>query len=199
MSPAELEIFSDRFADAGLPLPSLERFAPADLRLRSDWHLTSRSDEPASPYLVDRFVREFVEGDPGDYVVVAHAGHGTASWAVSYLETRGPIGVFVQGTWGRSYASEADLARQAAGLRERVAAADEVLAAPTGSIAPDERLIVVDSDVHGRSWATVRRGEPVEWRHADDPLGEALAHLRRGSAPTGEGSPQPAAAEAPQR
>lgn len=167
----------EQFDEAGLPFPDLSAHATA-MQLVSPWHLTSRASEPAPPYLINEYVREFEDEDPEDYVVLAHAGHGTGSWAISYLRVAGPIGVFVQSEWGGAGTDPADEGQEIEVMAQRFEAADLLLSAPTDRLEDGQRLAVQVTDFGPTGWAVFRSGRDVEWTRSPTALADALAFLK---------------------
>ena len=160
------------FASAGLTFPVLPEWARDHLTRVDDWSYTSRRTTP-SPYSIDTYVREFVDGEAGDYAVVSHAGHGVNSWAISFFVVSGRCGVFVQSAWGGAATSDADDEIERRAMAERFALAGQ-LVERNDERRDDDWLAVVVSDFHGQRWAWWPDGGAPSWVASDNALGDAL-------------------------
>lgn len=157
------------FHEAGLVFPAIPLALGARLEQQGPWTFASRPLE-VSPYDFDHHVEE-AHGDVADYVVLAHAGHGSNTLALHYYLVQGPLRLFVQLGWGGVH-MDAD-ARTAA-ARQCFARADELVrAATTGSRVPaGQRLVVAASDFYGAWWRLAPADTPYQ-RHPSMRIGVA--------------------------
>lgn len=145
------------FEDWGLAFPPVPGDLAPALRVLGPGLLGTREGVP-SPYDLDWFLADLAN-DPDDYLVVGHAGHGVNSWAMHYHLVHGPLALLLQVPWGGAYANEeaaaAAVGAAFADARELLAAADAL------GLAPDERLVVVESGGAAPSrWGVVPRRAP---------------------------------------
>lgn len=181
--PTPLEELWWLFKDAGLPFPPLPRGLADRLQEVEPWVFATRPIV-TSPWDVDDYLEEAVAGSPPDYVLVAHTGYGVNSWAIHYFLVQGGLGIFLQIPWGGAYTdNDAAVAR----LRERFAAAADLIEAASQELDEDDRLVAVETVRHRGQLARFKAGTPTEkiaWRRAPDPMLAALMELRgTGAAP----------------
>jgi hypothetical protein len=114
-------------------------------------------------------------GTIGDGVVFGHAGHGVNSWAMHYYLVHGPLALLVQLLWGGAYTDHAAAAARIGLAFE--ACARLILADGLQRLPPRPRLVVVESDLHGRQvgWLD-EHGQGTLGPHPN-PLAQALALL----------------------
>lgn len=190
---AALDALASEFADPGRPVgdsalaqmlllfegwglafpPVPGDLAPA-LRVHGPGLLGTRDGVP-SPYDLDWFLADLAE-DPGDYLVVGHAGHGVNSWAMHYHLVHGPLALLLQIPWGGAYthgeASATAVDAAFADARELLGAAGD---ADALGLAPGQRLVVVESGAVPSRWGVAPRRAPD--------LASRLAGLERSTQP----------------
>jgi hypothetical protein len=154
------------FEEEGLPLPPLPEHLIPHLAVVRPWLFGSREDTPGA-YDVEWLVREAIEGDPPEYVLFGHDGHGVNSVAMHYHLVSGHLALFVQIPWGGIYMDKAERnAAVAAAFAGAGRLIEAVQRAESGLATRGERLVVVASDVHGQRHAFVRRGEVPRWQRS---------------------------------
>lgn len=165
-----------QFAAEGLPLPPIPAELAGQLRELGPWLFGTRPGTPGL-YNLDWFVEE-AAGQPADYLLFGHAGHGLNSWAMHYYLVRGPLALFLQCAWGGAYM---DRVTTTAVLAARLDLAEQLIqAAAAGRLALPERLVVVHSDFYGARWQLTAPGDEGEtWRTGPAALEEALAEIQR--------------------
>lgn len=177
------------FEVLGVPFPPVPAPFVADFGWVAEQIYGTREDRP-NPYDLVRYVEEVTAASPADYVLVGRDGHGINSQAMHYYCVEGPLALFVQLGFGGAYTP--------GGNKERItsvfaAAADLRTAVATarahGRLAPDERLLVVQSDFHGARWRRLDAGDTdirwrdtEKWRLVEDAIAAARSSL--GMAPT---------------
>jgi hypothetical protein len=157
----------------GLPTPYLPAGLGEGLRQVAAHLFSTRALDalPASPYDLSAFVNEAEDPGVADYALIAHAGHGTNSWALHYYVVRGRLAIFFQVPWGGAYT---DAARAAKGMAQLFADFEPALRAAestTAGAAP--RVLVVLS---GFSGPRMRTGEGT-WQAGRPALPALLAAL----------------------
>ena len=97
-------------------------------------------------------VRQVMETDVEDYVVLAHSGHGVNSYALQYYVVCGPTRILLHLGWGGAYM---DAVAAASKVRDCYSLADNIIAAvmATPRIRSTDRLTVVGSDFYGSLWS----------------------------------------------
>jgi len=101
--------------------------------------------------LIDDYIAEPATGRRGDYVLLAHAGHGVNSYALHYYLVQAPLRLFLQVAWGGVYM---DAAEATADVNDCFRLAGELLeagrnAVRRGRLGPHDRLLVVASSFYG--------------------------------------------------
>lgn len=138
------------FHEAGLAFPTIPEQIAAELREHDKWLFSTR-DLKMSPYNLRHYVQE---GDqaPAAYVILAHCGHGTNSYAIQYYLVSGPLRLFLHLGWGGVY-MDADAA--ASKIQECFSLADQIVAAAmtAGKLGAGERLTIVGSDFYDSYWS----------------------------------------------
>jgi hypothetical protein len=170
--PSCLDDLRSTFTAAGLAVPTVPAEFHEVLERRGSWCWSSEPLD-TTPYLVEEFVRSFEVDPTHDRIVIAHAGHGSASWVLCYFVMIESVGVFVHSSWGSSLDTE----EQDAVAKERFAArlhdATEFLD-NARSRTRDSVVAVVVSDMAGDRWARWRLGERPEWQRSPNPFVAAL-------------------------
>lgn len=156
-SPA-IHIIKQRFTKAGLVLPPIPADLAPQLMKRSDWCFSTKPLE-RSPYGFEDFVQEGSQADVPDSLILAHAGHGANSYALSYYLIWKSLRLFLQVAWGGLYVEE-DWARRQ--VNECFSLADSLVAAvdraaTAGLFQSGDRLVVAVSSFYGGFWC--RPGE----------------------------------------
>ncbi len=145
-----------RFAEARLPFPPLPEEWMAGLQEQGKWMFSSRN-LPCSPYRFDVFAREAETGSIPDYVVLAHDGHGTNSYAMHVFAVHEPLALFLQCAWGGVYMDneKTTLAMEALfdQVGQLIAASDAAQRA--GRWPHGKNLLVAASDFGGSGWAWI--------------------------------------------
>lgn len=175
---ASWEQARQQFAAERLPFPPI----PAELadqgRQLGPWLFGTRPGTP-SLYHLDWFVEE-AAGQPADYLLFGHAGHGINSWGMHYYLVRGPLALFLQCAWGGAYM---DRAASTTALAARLTLAGQLIKAAeaaclAGRLILPKRLIVVYSDFYGARWQLTYPGdEDGVWQEGPLTLEEALAAI----------------------
>jgi hypothetical protein len=134
------------FREAGLAFPAIPDELADRLKELGPWLFSSRSIK-MSPYNLEHFVRE-PAGRTGDYVVLAHSGHGVNSYAIQYYLVHGCLHMFLHLGWGGAYM---DASAEAAKISECFELADRLVqkAEAVGKLDHHNRLTVVVSDFYG--------------------------------------------------
>jgi hypothetical protein len=97
-------------------------------------------------YNVQRFVFEVLIGPVDDYVAVAHAGHSSNSYAISYALVYGPIAVFVQCGWGGVYMDKAESTAAVNEMFTLCGQLIDMVDAGAGSLHPPPARLIVSDD-----------------------------------------------------
>ena len=168
----------------GLAFPAIPDELASRLKELGPWLFSSRSIK-MSPYNLEHFVRE-PAGRAGDYVVLAHSGHGVNSYAIQYYLVHGCLRMFLHLGWGGAYM---DAGAEAAKISECFELADRLVqkAEAVGKLDHDGRLTVVVSDFYGSYWLAPgkRRPKPEEGSEKlTEVLNEAV-HWLMSQDPTG--------------
>lgn len=105
-----------------------------------------------SPYAFEEYVHEGTGKGVRDFLVLAHAGHGANSYALSYYLVWKPLRLFLQLSWGGVYMVKAreESNRCFTLAHTLVSAVDQ--AKQAGIFRPGDRLIVAASDLYGSYW-----------------------------------------------
>jgi hypothetical protein len=101
------------FADAGLGKPPIPVAFEGQLRKVRQWHYDTR-DAPAniSPYHYNLHVDAARRTDAPTSLVLAHAGHGVNSYAISYYLVLGSVRILLQLAWGGVYMNNGNAGRR---------------------------------------------------------------------------------------
>lgn len=160
----------------GLPFPVVpDSLVPSFHRL-GPWSFGTRDDAPGA-YALDEHLRPVLEGVVPDSALLAHAGHGIASWAMHWYVTLGPVAIFVQSQWGNADASEDDDREQRDHMRHRFDAATSLTAHAVEALTGTTRLLVVASDFRRSGWGILEPGATERWTESADPFADAEAWL----------------------
>jgi hypothetical protein len=153
--------------ETGFPAPPVPNELLDELRIVGEGTFGTR--EPDRPLLdIDAWVAEACEGDPsgsGPYLLYGRDGRGVTRQFVHYYLSCGPLALFLQ----RQTDPLADVPTTP-GLAEALSRVPPLLdtleaARAQGSLAADERCVLVDSDLVGSRWARLRPGmTPPAWR-----------------------------------
>jgi hypothetical protein len=158
--------------DCGLIVPPIPASLLSSFRRRDDCVFSSRVVE-ISPYNHDHYVKEALEPTLPDYVLVAHAGHGVNSYAISYHLAWNRLRLLLQLQWGGTYM---DAEATGARIREAFTRLHELwplVLARDRTARP--QFLVASSDFYGGK--LVRGGEEHErWGH-DRGAHRALEYL----------------------
>jgi hypothetical protein len=173
--PSTVAELRSAFEAAALAVPTVPTEFADTLEHRGAW---CWSTEPldTTPYLVEEFVRAFEVDPTHDRLVVAHAGHGMASWFLCYYVSIGSVGVFVHSAWGSSLDSEEHDAAARARFAARLHDADEFIARARAN-ANGSVVAVVASDTAGDRWASWLPGSRPDWQRDHSPFAAALASI----------------------
>jgi hypothetical protein len=147
------------FAGEGLSFPILPKEWLIGMRRSSKWQYstrspTSSSDVVFSPYNVFHYVAEAAAWQAEDYVLLAHAGRGSNSYAIQLYVVHGPLMLFLQMAWGGVYM---DGKKAASRIADCFADTEQLITAVTdaqncGHLGSGKRLLVVESDFSGAFW-----------------------------------------------
>jgi len=154
---------SNLFADAGLLLPPIPASFASLLREQRHWCFSTKP-LARSPYAFDEYVREGTKADVEDYLVLAHAGHGVNSYALSYYVVQHPLRLFLQVAWGGVYMAEAGAkvdVNRCFDLTHRLTAAVD-LAREAGRFQPGDLFVIAASDFYGGYWLKPGETPPAE-------------------------------------
>lgn len=180
---SDLEKARALFHGAGLAFPGVPDPLAAELREQGEWLFSTRKLK-TTPYDLKYYVQE-CEKDIEDYVVLAHSGHSTNSYAIQYYLVIGHLRLFLHLGWGGIYMNAEETASE---IRQCFSLADEIVPAAMTSrkIAPGERLTIVAASFYGSYWFTSakwqskqRRGnrsthetlkEVLNWLNDDAPI-----------------------------
>lgn len=146
------ERLAELFTAARLPVPPLPAGLAGGLVELSPWCFSTRPLS-WSPYCFPEYVRE-LDTAP-DYALVAHAGHGIASYALSVHAVCEGLACLLQVAWGGVYAN-LRLARWSLELLGGVLRGAEAQRA-AGRLSRSRRLVVVASDFYGALPVTLGR------------------------------------------
>jgi hypothetical protein len=160
-----LVALADNADETGLPAPPVPDALVDELRLVGNG--TIGTCEPDRPLLdIDAWVAEACNGGaPGSYLLYGRDGRGVTRQYLHYYLSYGPLALFVQ----RQTDVLADVPTTP-GLAEVFGRVPSLLATleearACGSLAADERCVLVDSDLVGSRWARLRPGTaPAAWR-----------------------------------
>ncbi len=154
------------FHGAGLAFPGVPEPLAARLREQGEWLFSTRKLK-TTPYDINHYVHES-EQDIEDYVVLAHSGHSTNSYAIQYYLVIGPLRLFLHLAWG---GIDMNAEETSAEIRECFSLADEIVLATskTRILAPGERLTIVCTSFYGSEWFTSPNGRWQMFRNDASP------------------------------
>ena len=135
------------FREAKLAFPAIPVELAKQLKEQGPWVYSTRLIE-MSPYNLQAYVHEAERTQVGDYVVLAHSGHGANSYAIQYYVIRGILRMFLHLGWGGAYSdAEADAAR----ISVCFSLADRVIEAAdrAGTLQAGEHVTIVASNYYG--------------------------------------------------
>ncbi|MEO1017083.1 MAG: hypothetical protein AAFY56_05260 [Pseudomonadota bacterium] len=164
---------------SGLPLPPIPETMLEDLVSQGEAVVTTRDDDIPGAYGIQWFVDEAVANEAPDYVLFGEDGHGLNSYGFHWYLVAGHAALFVQVPYGGIYTAST---LAASTLTSRFNAARQLIeaiveAGDREQLAPDERIIVVDSPFFDTCWTRHRAGAEPVWHHVDEPLDAARANL----------------------
>jgi hypothetical protein len=87
---------------AGIIVPPIPSSLVGSMREINPWVFSTRALS-MSPFLFDMCVNEVQNGQVADYALVAHAGHGANSYAISYSVVWSGCAILLQLSWGGVY------------------------------------------------------------------------------------------------
>lgn len=100
-----LQIIKKRFTDVGLILPPIPVDLAPQLKERREWCFSTKP-LTLSPYAFEGYVHAGTGKGVRDFLVLAHAGHGANSYALSYYLVWKPLRLFLQLSLGGVYMDE---------------------------------------------------------------------------------------------
>ncbi|MEM6546651.1 MAG: hypothetical protein AAF713_02785 [Pseudomonadota bacterium] len=156
------------FSAAGLPVPPVPPSLAWALKPLDNW--LWGTEAPAAPLpLFDVHVENVLIDWDRDRLLIGHDGHGTGSWALSYVLKLGSLALLVQRPWG---GLSEDAAAETAAIAETFAQIEAILAAPrTGKV-----MIVIDS-LHTRLIGDGLSDGEIHLRETPEPLSDACVSL----------------------
>lgn len=162
-----LEKARDLFQEAGLAFPKVPVQFAAGLKEQGEWLFSTR-ELKMWPYKLRDYVQEDDQA-PDAYVVLAHSGHGSNSYAIQYYLVSGSLRLFLHLGWGGVYM---DAEAAASKIRECFLVADEIVSVAMMSekFVPGERLTIVGSDSYGSYWSAPGQSRQKERRRDQGPL-----------------------------
>jgi hypothetical protein len=129
-------------------MPPVPRRLRPRLREVERWVYSSR-DLPGSPYEIGECIDDAVSTDVGDYVVVAHAGHGINSWGLHYFLVYSSLLLFVRVAWGGVYTDAARATATANAAFKACRTIVEAAAKVEGQGKPRMRILVCADEFMG--------------------------------------------------
>jgi len=180
--PSPLQEARDLFHSAGLGFPPVPAELAPDFRKYGDWCFAS-GPVRIWPYELRSYVKRFRRRSVYDYVLLAHAGHGVNSYAISYYLVHKPLFLFVQVAWGGVYS---DAARDAATVNRCFSLCADLVRAANDAVESKrwhrrDRMLIVASSFYGNKLIFPDRFEPIEKLDLVDPeevLSEAIEKVR---------------------
>jgi hypothetical protein len=140
------------FEAEGLIAPPVPAALEPSVVEQEPWVYTTRDIDPMGMYMFGPYILEAVTKPLDDYFAVSHAGHGVNSYGLNYHLVYGPIALFAQTAWGGVYV---DAERSAGQVRKQLSLCANLITAVEASTDrlphSPARLIVVESDFHGRA------------------------------------------------
>lgn len=147
------------FARAGLPFPPIPEEWLMGMQRRGEWVYSTEPLPPSgnsihSPYNIFHYVEDAARRRVSDYVLLAHAGRGSNSYAIHVYVVHGLLMLFLQLEWGGVYMNrDQTIARIAQCFEAAGSLIAEVREAEhAGKFASGRRLLVVESDFSGGFW-----------------------------------------------
>jgi hypothetical protein len=138
------------FEEAHLPTPWVPESLAGQVSQVGEALFGTRSDIPGV-YNLFPLAEEAAAGETPDYVLYGEGGRGMQSNSICYLLVHEHLALFLEQAFGNVY-TDADA--DAAAIRTQWALADDLRAEmERHSWAPEERLIVLASDMTGTQWA----------------------------------------------
>jgi hypothetical protein len=165
ISAGDFERAASLLRGEGLNMPAI----PAALRprfvKRHAWCFSTRT-LPVSPYDLQFYVDETRTGSAPEYALVAHAGHGSNSYAMHYFLVDRRLRLFVKIGWGGVYM---DKVESTALVNECFELAGKVVQSvreggKTRRLSAADRVTVIASDFDESVWRVSRRGEDAQKR-----------------------------------
>jgi len=137
------------FQDAGLAFPSIPEELARRLKEIGEWCFATRRIK-VDPYLLRDYVMD-TGRTRGDYILLAHSGHGVNSYAIQYYLVYRCLRMFLHLGWGGAHM---DNGKERAKIRECFELADQLVqqAKALSWHKHDERMTVVVSDFYGSYW-----------------------------------------------
>lgn len=162
-TPLAIQTIECLFAEAGLTVPLIPTDLASQLLEQHHWCFSTKP-LARSPYAFEEYVREGTKADVKDYLVLAHAGHGVNSYALSYYLVRKPLRLFLQVAWGGVYMEETEArvdVNRCFDLTHRLTAAVD-LARDGGGLRPGDLFVIAASDFYGGYWLKPGETPPSE-------------------------------------
>ena len=161
-----------------MAFPKIPNELAVAIKEQSKWLFSTR-ELKTLPYFLQHYLQE-IGGNPPEYVILGHSGHGINSYAIHYYLVSGPLNLFLQLAWGGVYM---DADASASWIRECFSLADEIVPAVRGAerLSAGERLTIVGSDFYGSYWSAPEQGRQKEIandKNSKEVLTEVLRWLR---------------------
>lgn len=144
------------FDQAGLAFPEIPDSLATRLQPLDKWQFASRGLD-TTPYDL-KFYRHETYAD--NYVILAHTGHGSNSYAIQYYLVVANFKLFLHLAWGGVYMDEV---ATTAAINKAFELADQIthLAVKPGLLDKDQSLHIVGSDFYGSSCSDKPLNEEV--------------------------------------
>jgi hypothetical protein len=139
------------FRSAGLAFPTLPEELAAKLKERDPWVYSTRPVRRWA-YELDAYVRELQTRHIRDYALLAHSGHGIASYAIQYYLVHGHLRMFLHLGWGGAYGNHEEEAARISSCFKRADEVVQELVRNAREFHAEEHLTVVGSDFYGSYW-----------------------------------------------
>ena len=170
---ADLERLEHWLQGSNLVVPPLPEPLSHALRLREECLFSSRI-EASNPYNFHDYVEEALQPSLADYVLVAHAGHGSNSYAISYYVAYSGYRILLQLAFGGAYMDNDVAGRE---IGEVFKCLHELWPALCARDTTAHPFVVASSDFYGGFHA--RDGVKLSEEHADGSGAmHAIEHLR---------------------
>ncbi len=134
------------FRQANLSFPTIPEKLGAQLKQQGEW-LFSTCELPISPYALHAYIDEGPK--VADYVILAHSGHGSNSYAIQYYIVFQGLRMFLHLGWGGVYMDAKAATSQ---IAECFFLADQIVLRAPKRLAANKRLMIVVSDFYGSYW-----------------------------------------------